>query len=60
MPKNVKRNVVGWWARINPIAAVKMEFAVKAPYAGKVAKILVEEGQQLSPGMKLVELESNG
>jgi hypothetical protein len=29
MPKNVKRNVGGWRARINPIAAVKMEFAVK-------------------------------
>jgi hypothetical protein len=29
MPRNVKRNVGGWRARINPIAAVKMEFAVK-------------------------------
>jgi hypothetical protein len=29
MPKSVKRNVGGWRARIKPIAAVKMEFAVK-------------------------------
>jgi len=29
MPKSVKRNVGGWRARINPIAATKMEFAVK-------------------------------
>jgi len=29
MPKNVKRNVVGWRARIYPIAATKTEFAVK-------------------------------
>jgi hypothetical protein len=29
MPKSVKRNVEGWRARINPIAATKMEFAVK-------------------------------
>jgi hypothetical protein len=28
-PKSEKKNVGGWRARINPIAAVKMEFAVK-------------------------------
>jgi hypothetical protein len=29
IPKSVKRNVGGWRARINPIAATNMEFAVK-------------------------------
>ena len=39
------------------IEAMKMEFAVKAPYAGKVIQVLVQEGQQLSPGDRLVDIE---
>ena len=39
------------------IEAMKMEFAVKAPYKGKVLKILVAEGQQLAPGDRFVEME---
>jgi 3-methylcrotonyl-CoA carboxylase alpha subunit len=38
------------------IEAMKMEFSIKAPYAGKVKNILVTENQQLTPGQKLVEL----
>jgi biotin carboxyl carrier protein len=39
------------------VEAMKMEFPVKAPYAGKVTRILVSEGQQLSPGDRFLELE---
>ena len=39
------------------IEAMKMEFAVKAPYKGKVLRILVTEGQQLAPGDRFVEME---
>ena len=44
------------------VEAMKMEFAIKAPYAGIVKKLCVTEGQQLSPGDRLVEMEptSNG
>lgn len=38
------------------VEAMKMEFAIKAPFAGKVVSVLVEEGQQLSPGDRFVEL----
>ena len=38
-----------------------MEFAIKAPFAGKIARVLVKEGQQLAPGDRFVDLEaSNG
>jgi biotin carboxyl carrier protein len=37
------------------IEAMKMEFAIKAPSRGQVRKFLVEVGQQLSPGMTLVD-----
>lgn len=40
------------------IDAMKMEFSIRAPYAGKVVQILVQEGQQLSSGERLVELEA--
>ena len=40
------------------IEAMKMEFAIKATEDGIVVKILVEEGQQLSPGHKLLDFES--
>lgn len=40
------------------IEAMKMEFAIKATEDGVVVKILVEEGQQLSPGHKLLDFTS--
>ena len=40
------------------IEAMKMEFAIKATEDGVVVKILVEEGQQLSPGHQLLDFES--
>jgi biotin carboxyl carrier protein len=39
------------------VEAMKMEFAIKAEVAGTVKKILVTEGQQLTPGQKLVDFE---
>lgn len=40
------------------IEAMKMEFAIKATEDGVVVKILVQEGQQLSPGHKLLDFTS--
>lgn len=37
------------------VEAMKMEFSIKAPSAGKVSRVLVTEGQQLSPGDRFVE-----
>ena len=37
--------------------AMKMEFALKAPCAGVVKKVLVTEGQQIQPGDKLLDFE---
>ena len=42
------------------VEAMKMEFAVKAPYSGTVTQIRVKEGQQLSPGDRFVEMKPNG
>jgi biotin carboxyl carrier protein len=42
------------------IEAMKMEFTVKAPSAGVVKKILVAEGQQLSPGDRFFDFEESG
>jgi 3-methylcrotonyl-CoA carboxylase alpha subunit len=39
------------------IEAMKMEFSVKAPARGRVAELLVKEGQQLSPGDRFVRFE---
>ena len=39
------------------VEAMKMEFAIKAPYDAKVSKIHVAEGQQLMPGDRFVDLE---
>ena len=39
------------------VEAMKMEFAIKAPVAGTVKKILVKEAQQLSPGDRFVDFE---
>ncbi len=38
------------------VEAMKMEFAVKAPFAGTIQAVLVKEGQQLSPGDRFVDL----
>lgn len=40
------------------VEAMKMEFSVRAPHAGKVIQILVKEGQQLSPGDRFLDLET--
>ena len=47
------------------VEAMKMEFAVKAPFAGVVKRVLVKESQQLNPGDRFVDLtekaaKSNG
>jgi 3-methylcrotonyl-CoA carboxylase alpha subunit len=39
------------------VEAMKMEFSVKAGSAGRVARIHVKEGQQLSPGDRFLDLE---
>jgi len=39
------------------LEAMKMEFSVKAPFAGVVEKILVKEGQQLAPGDRFLDLK---
>jgi biotin carboxyl carrier protein len=39
------------------VEAMKMEFAIKAPYAGVVKRVCVAEAQQLSPGDRFVEME---
>jgi biotin carboxyl carrier protein len=39
------------------LEAMKMEFSIKAPFNGTVKKLCVQEGQQLSPGQQLVEVE---
>jgi biotin carboxyl carrier protein len=38
------------------IEAMKMEFAIKAPFAGTVTKLLVQAGQQLAPGDRFLDL----
>jgi biotin carboxyl carrier protein len=38
------------------VEAMKMEFTIKAPRTAKVARILVKEGQQISPGDAFLEL----
>ncbi|MCM2276639.1 MAG: hypothetical protein NDJ89_01015 [Oligoflexia bacterium] len=38
------------------VEAMKMEFTIKAPCDGSVSRILVKEGQQLSPGDRFLEL----
>jgi biotin carboxyl carrier protein len=42
------------------VEAMKMEFPVKAPYAGRVSKVHVTEGQQLAPGQRFLDLEKSG
>jgi biotin carboxyl carrier protein len=42
------------------VEAMKMEFAVKAPVAGKVSKLHVVEGQQLAPGQKFLDFIVEG
>ena len=42
------------------VEAMKMEFAIKAPYEGTVTRVLVKEAQQLSPGDRFVEMKPKG
>jgi biotin carboxyl carrier protein len=42
------------------IEAMKMEFSVKAPFAGTIEKIRVKEGQQLGPGDRFLDLKPKG
>lgn len=39
------------------VEAMKMEFSVKAPFAGRVKSVHVSEGQQLTPGTRFLDLE---
>lgn len=39
------------------VEAMKMEFAVRAPSQGTVTRLLVQEGQTLSPGDRILEWE---
>ena len=39
------------------LEAMKMEFSVKAPFKGTIERILVKEGQQLSPGDRFLDLK---
>lgn len=40
------------------VEAMKMEFTIRAPFAGIVAKWHVTEGQQLMPGVRFLDLQS--
>jgi biotin carboxyl carrier protein len=40
------------------IEAMKMEFAIRAPSAGKVTRMLVSEGEQVTPGTKFLDWEA--
>jgi biotin carboxyl carrier protein len=42
------------------VEAMKMEFPVKAPFAGEVTQVHVAEGQQLAPGQKFLDLTPSG
>lgn len=39
------------------IEAMKMEFAIRAPFTGKVLTVHVNEGQLIQPGERLVDME---
>lgn len=41
------------------VEAMKMEFTIKAPSAGKIKKVLVQEGQQLAPGDRFFDFEAS-
>ena len=43
--------------RVLVLEAMKMEHALPAPRAGRVAKVEVEPGQQVSPGQLLISFE---
>ena len=40
------------------IEAMKMEFAIRAPSAGKVLRMRVSEGEQITPGVKFLDWET--
>lgn len=41
------------------VEAMKMEFSIRAPFAGRVGKIHVSEGQQLSPGDRFLDIHGD-
>lgn len=65
-PGKVRKLLVQAGARVaagDPLVlveAMKMEFAIKAPGNGTVTQVRVKEGQQLSPGDRLVDFEPEG
>jgi biotin carboxyl carrier protein len=60
-PGKVRKLLVSEGAKVEAgvallmVEAMKMEFAIKSHAAGTVKKILVQEGQQLTPGQMLVD-----
>ena len=40
------------------VEAMKMEFAIRAPSAGKVLRMRVSEGEQIAPGTQFLDWES--
>lgn len=62
-PGKVRKLLVAQGARVKAgdplilIEAMKMEFAIKSPFNAVVTRVLVQEGQQLSPGERFFELE---
>jgi biotin carboxyl carrier protein len=64
-PGKVRKILVASGAKVEEgtplllLEAMKMEFSVKAPYAGVVDRIHVKEGQQLSPGDRFLDLKKD-
>jgi biotin carboxyl carrier protein len=40
------------------VEAMKMEFTIRAPYSGEITKMNVQDGQQLSPGVRFLDLKA--
>ncbi len=62
-PGKVRKLLVGAGEEVSAgqsllqVEAMKMEFTIRAPFTGTVAKWLVTEGQQLMPGVRFLDLE---
>lgn len=62
-PGKVRKILVAQGAKVKAgdplilIEAMKMEFAIKSPVDAVVTRVLVQEGQQLSPGDRFFEIE---
>jgi 3-methylcrotonyl-CoA carboxylase alpha subunit len=63
-PGKVRKILVGVGQKINvgdPVIlmeAMKMEFTLRAPITGTVRNLLVQEGQQISPGTRFLDIDS--